>query len=73
MSGTPTFDGTKAKRCRARVRPGKPKIRQSDAARALGVSRATLSYWENGRATPTDADIDAMSKLYKSDRSELLT
>lgn len=37
---------------------------QEDAAAALGVSRAMISYWESGRRLPNDRQAAALARLY---------
>ena len=37
---------------------------QEDAAAALGVSRAMVSYWEGGSRTPNDRQVAALARLY---------
>ena len=48
--------------CRARELIG---YSQDDAARALGVSRTMISYWESGRRQPNDRQLTALARLYR--------
>jgi len=45
---------------------------QEDVARALGVSRAMISYWESGRRRPSDRQLVALSSLYRVAVDDLL-
>lgn len=38
---------------------------QDDAASALGVSRAMISYWESGKRRPNDLQLTALARLYR--------
>lgn len=40
------------------------KLRQEDAAKALNVSKKTLSSWENGITVPKLDMVEALCKLY---------
>lgn len=40
---------------------------QADAANALGVSRAMLSYWESGKREPNVRQLTALASLYRVD------
>ncbi len=46
--------------------------RQQDVATALGVTRAMISYWENGRRVPSDPQLAALGRLYRTSIAELL-
>jgi Zn-dependent peptidase ImmA (M78 family)/DNA-binding XRE family transcriptional regulator len=46
---------------------------QDDAARAVGVSRAMISYWESARRTPNDRQLTALARLYRVPVSTLLS
>jgi len=37
---------------------------QEDAAEALGVSRAMISYWETGKRTPNDRQVASLARLF---------
>ncbi len=45
---------------------------QEFVAEALGVSRQTVSKWENGSADPSTTNLLALAKLYKVTAEELL-
>lgn len=45
---------------------------QDDAANALGVSRAMISYWEAERRRPNDRQLTALARLYKTQVGQLL-
>lgn len=55
-----------------RVVRGHSGLGQVAFGEALGVSRATVSYWENGRVLPPVARLDAMADLIQMPLSELL-
>ena len=55
---------------RARERMG---YRQEDAAAALGVARAMVSYWETGRRTLSDPRLAALARLYRTSAADLLS
>lgn len=55
---------------RARERMG---YRQEDAAAALGVARAMVSYWENGRRKLSDPQLAALARLYRTSAADLLS
>lgn len=55
---------------RARQRMG---FRQEDAAQAIGVTRAMISYWESGRRIPNDRQLVALGDLYRTGMTALLT
>ena len=55
---------------RARERMG---YRQEDTAAALGVARAMISYWENGRREPSDPQLAALARLYRTSAAALLS
>ena len=55
---------------KARERMG---YRQEDAAAALGVARAMISYWENGRREPGDPQLAALARLYRTSAAALLS
>ncbi len=62
--------GLEAGLTRARERMG---YRQDDAAAALGVTRAMISYWENGRREPNDPQLAALTRLYRTNAADLLS
>lgn len=45
----------------ARVNAG---MSQADAAKAIGVSRATISNWEKGKTSPTGKKQSVISEAY---------
>lgn len=45
---------------------------QEDVARALGVSRALVSYWESGSREPSDQQLAGLARLYRVDAQQLL-
>jgi transcriptional regulator with XRE-family HTH domain len=45
---------------------------QAFVAEALGVSRQTVSNWENGRADPGASNLIVLAKLYGISAGELL-
>ena len=55
---------------KARERMG---YRQDNAAAALGVTRAMISYWENGRREPSDPQLAALARLYRTSVADLLS
>ena len=55
---------------KARERMG---YRQDNAAAALGVTRAMISYWENGRREPSDPQLAALARLYRTSAADLLS
>lgn len=59
--------GTKIKAARAET-----KLTQEQAAEALGVSRQTMSNWENGRTYPDIVSVVKMSDLYNISLDRLL-
>lgn len=46
---------------------------QDEAADAIGVSRAMLSYWESEKRRPSDAQMLALARLYRISMSDLLS
>lgn len=46
---------------------------QEEAASALGVSRAMISYWESGTRKPNDRQIGALASIYGIEMIDLLT
>ena len=48
------------------------KLTQESAAESLGVSRQTVSKWENGSADPSTTNLLALAKLYGVAAEELL-
>jgi Zn-dependent peptidase ImmA (M78 family)/transcriptional regulator with XRE-family HTH domain len=46
---------------------------QDDAAKALGVSRAMVSYWESERRRPNDRQLGALARLYRVEIARLLS
>lgn len=59
--------GTKIKRAR-----NEAKLTQEQAAEALGVSRQTVSNWENGKSYPDIISVIKMSDLYSVSLDRLL-
>ena len=55
---------------KARERMG---YRQDNAAAALGVTRAMISCWENGRREPSDPQLAALAGLYRTGAADLLS
>lgn len=51
---------------------GKANLTQEEAAEALGVSRQTVSNWENGKTYPDIASVVKMSDLYSISLDQLL-
>ena len=47
-------------------------LTQESAAESLGVSRQTVSKWENGSADPSTTNLLALAKLYGVAAEELL-
>ena len=47
-------------------------IKQSELARLMGVSTATVSDWYNGKKTPRMDKIDAMCRFLNCSRSDLM-
>lgn len=47
-------------------------LSQEDAAAALGVSRQTISRWENGVSVPTGENLRALAQLYETSVDALL-
>lgn len=45
---------------------------QDEAAAAIGVSRAMLSYWESGKRRPSDGQMLALARLYRVSMTDLL-
>lgn len=48
-------------------------LSQEDAAAALGVSRQTISRWENGASVPTGENLRAIAQLYETSVDALLS
>ena len=48
------------------------KLTQESAAESLGVSRQTVSKWENGSADPSTTNLLALAKLYGVAAEDLL-
>ena len=48
------------------------KLTQESAAESLGVSRQTVSKWENGSADPSTTNLLALAKLYGVTAEDLL-
>ena len=48
------------------------KMTQEFVAETLGVSRQSVSKWENGSSDPNTSNLIALSKLYKISPEELL-
>lgn len=48
-------------------------LSQEDAAAALGVSRQTISRWENGASVPTGENLRAIARLYETSVDALLS
>ena len=46
-------------------------MNQGEFAKYLGISRAALSAWENGRAEPSSANIRKILKIFKDNNIEL--
>jgi Zn-dependent peptidase ImmA (M78 family)/DNA-binding XRE family transcriptional regulator len=46
---------------------------QENAAGALGVTRAMISYWESGRRRPNDRQLAALARLYRVSLDALLS
>ena len=46
-------------------------MNQGECAKYLGISRAALSAWENGRAEPSSANIRKILKIFKDNNIEL--
>ena len=55
---------------KARERMG---YRQDNAAAALGVTRAMIICWENGRREPSDPQLAALAGLYRTGAADLLS
>ncbi len=46
---------------------------QEEAASALGVSRAMISYWESGKRNPNDRQLGALASIYGIELIDLLS
>ena len=46
-------------------------MNQGEFAKYLGISRAALSAWENGRAEPSSVNIRKILKIFKINNIEL--
>ena len=46
-------------------------MNQGEFAKYLGISRAALSAWENGRAEPSSANIRKILKIFKDNNNEV--
>lgn len=48
------------------------KLRQRKVAQEIGVSRATLSAWENGRSFPRMDKVQKLAKVYQKEAIEFV-
>lgn len=48
------------------------KMSQSDLARVMGVTQATISYWENNKTIPNAFQLLKLSEVLKCEMRELL-
>lgn len=53
----------------ARINRG---LKQSEAAVLLGVSRKTLSYYENGKSLPRVNLVEKMGTVYEVDKDDFI-
>lgn len=51
----------------------KIKLTQTDIAKELGVSRMTITYYENGQMNPVAKDMYKIAKVYKLSNNEIAT
>lgn len=49
------------------------KMSQSDLARVMGVTQATISYWENNKTIPNAFQLLKLSEILKCEMRELFS